>query len=120
MGWVHHTSSSVPTTNSLSQVRRLAADSVRAAPFRPSTRVRVVSPRSGCGGALCSPLLCSRQNDARACTLGTGSGDTFRTRRDRTVSCQGNTKGHFAELFQSPLTDSNRRPPPYHGGPRAV
>jgi hypothetical protein len=25
-------------------------------------------------------------------------------------------KGPFAGLFRSPLTDSNRRPPPYHGG----
>jgi hypothetical protein len=27
-----------------------------------------------------------------------------------------NRKSRFAALLQSPLTDSNRRPPPYHGG----
>src|SRR3954470_24594474 len=30
------------------------------------------------------------------------------------------TKSPFAGLFGSPLTDSNRRPPPYHGGLGAV
>ena len=30
------------------------------------------------------------------------------------------TKAPFAVLSRSPLTDSNRRPPPYHGGSEAV
>src|SRR5918992_5778122 len=29
-------------------------------------------------------------------------------------------KARFPDLLQSPLTDSNRRPPPYHGAPKAT
>jgi hypothetical protein len=34
----------------------------------------------------------------------------------RSCKYSWNEKRRFAALLQSPLTDSNRRPPPYHGG----
>src|SRR5437773_4157618 len=39
-----------------------------------------------------------------------------RTRRDSNFVGAANTIGHLQGFYTSPLTDSNRRPPPYHGG----
>jgi hypothetical protein len=38
----------------------------------------------------------------------------------RSCKSSPNKKRQFAALLQSPLMDSNRRPPPYHGGSEAV
>src|SRR5688572_13403221 len=36
--------------------------------------------------------------------------------KNRNLAPTGNTTCPFAGFLQSPLADSNRRPPPYHGG----
>jgi hypothetical protein len=37
-------------------------------------------------------------------------------RRVQIASAQTTTQAHLQGFYRSPLTDSNRRPPPYHGG----
>jgi hypothetical protein len=38
------------------------------------------------------------------------------TAQCRKCKCSRKQKARYAGILQSPLTDSNRRPPPYHGG----
>jgi hypothetical protein len=40
----------------------------------------------------------------------------FGTRRHRSVYVLNTKDPHLQVFLRSPLTDSNRRPPPYHGG----
>src|SRR5437588_969839 len=59
--------------------------------------------------------LRSSQTAWRPATLGTHLGDRLRDARAMYVRPRGNKKA-ICWPFKSPLTDSNRRPPPYHGG----
>src|SRR5215213_8205617 len=48
--------------------------------------------------------------------LGTDLGDRLSDARATYVRRRGNKNGDLLAFLGSPLTDSNRRPPPYHGG----
>ena len=52
--------------------------------------------------------------------LGTDLGDTLRDARSYVRALSRQQERPFAGLLRSPLTDSNRRPPPYHGFAGAV
>jgi hypothetical protein len=84
------------------------------------------------GGAVGSPARTAEWSPSWSCRLGAIQQSFRRMRPFRTLparvlnlrapyplhagscKCSGNRKRHFAALLQSPLTDSNRRPPPYH------
>src|SRR5436190_4449947 len=57
--------------------------------------------------------FCARRSPLRARKLH----KRLHTQRTlRSLQIDPNTNQRRAALLQSPLTDSNRRPPPYHGG----
>jgi hypothetical protein len=57
--------------------------------------------------------VCSSRESAAPSMLGTDLGDRLKDARAMGVRCSGNKKA-ICWPFKSPLTDSNRRPPPYH------
>jgi hypothetical protein len=71
------------------------------------------------------PLPTRDRRSARTCQTAPAASRCVADTVDVSVLCPrvcqiGNRKGPFEGLLQSPLADSNRRPPPYHGGLEAV
>jgi hypothetical protein len=60
-------------------------------------------------------LAAGSQTTPHAADLG-GAREVLTDTRERRPGAACDENGLFAEPLQSPLTDSNRRPPPYHGG----
>jgi hypothetical protein len=69
------------------------------------------SPEALCG----AERLCSSRESAATPMLGTGRRDRFEGGRARTNRVRARKKTNCGP-FKSPLTDSSRRPPPYHRG----
>jgi hypothetical protein len=91
--------------------RCLGTDWKRRRSSSPLDSWSPAAPDAGSGECVHFPTLWSDRSEPEGSIKG-----SIPTARWRSCKLAPNKKRRFAALLRSPLTDSNRRPPPYHFG----